>query len=101
LDDSFSDGPDRSQPGSDEASCTALRLLSSPAPCSVAGPPRSVAVDSRACLTAAGAGRDPWCAFAYAWITSAAAPATNGADWLVPPLSSTGDGLPRKLTQDE
>src|SRR6201999_3759159 len=97
----FRDGPERSQPGSAEASSTARRLLSSPAPCSVAGPPRSGALDSRSCLTAAGAGRAPWCAFAYAWITSAAAPATSGADWLVPPLSSTGDGLPRKLTQEE
>ena len=32
-------------------------------------------------------------------MTSAAAPATSGADSLVPPDSSTGEALPRKLTQ--
>ncbi len=51
--------PRGSQPGADEASSTALRLFSSPLPCSVAGAPRSVAVDSRICLTAAGLGGDP------------------------------------------
>jgi len=44
-----------------EASSTALRLFSSPEPCSVAGAPRSVAVDSRICLITAGVGVAlPW-----------------------------------------
>ena len=30
-------------------------------------------------------------------MTSAAAPAVSGDDWLVPPASSTGDGWPTKL----
>jgi len=30
-------------------------------------------------------------------MTSAAAPAVSGEDWLVPPDSSTGDGWPTKL----
>ena len=34
-------------------------------------------------------------------MTSAAAPATNGEDSLVPPASSTGDDWPLKLTQPE
>ena len=76
-----------------------MRLFSSPEPCSVAGPPRSVAVDSRICFTTAGEGVSPPCAFRYAWMTSAAAPATSGAASLVPPDSSTGEALPRKLTQ--
>jgi hypothetical protein len=32
-------------------------------------------------------------------MTSAAAPATNGEDSLVPPLSSMSEGWPRKLVQ--
>ena len=34
-------------------------------------------------------------------MTSAAAPATSGAAWLVPPLAVTSDGWPRKLTHEE
>ena len=97
--DSRSVGPDRvvaaRLPGSQEASSTALRLSSRPAPCSMAGAPRSVAVDSRICFTADGVGRVPWCCCAYAWMTSAAAPATSDAAWLVPALSARVDGLPR------
>src|SRR6202012_5960266 len=49
-------------------------MLTSPAPCSPAGALMSDAVPS-------------W-VLEYASITSAAAPATNGADWLVPPNAS-------------
>src|SRR6202012_5423759 len=63
-------------------------MLTSPAPCSPAGALTSVAVPSRICLTIAGVGLSPLCVFRYASITSAAAPAMNGADSLVPPNAS-------------
>src|ERR1700722_16111451 len=63
-------------------------MLTSPAPCSPAGALMSVAVPSRICRTVAGVGRSPLCVLEYASITSAAAPATNGADSLVPPNAS-------------
>ena len=56
---------------------------------------------TRICLTSAGVGVAPPWVFAYAWMTSAAAPATNGEDSLVPPLSSMSEDWPRKLTQPE
>ena len=34
-------------------------------------------------------------------MTSAAAPEVRGADWMVPPASSTFEGLPLKLVQPE
>ena len=34
-------------------------------------------------------------------MTSAAAPAVSGDDWLVPPLSSMSEALPTKLAQSE
>ena len=52
----------RPRPVCHAASLTARRLLSRPAPCSVAGAPRSVAVDSRMRLTIAGVGGAPRCA---------------------------------------
>ena len=52
---------------------------------------------TRNCLTSAGLGAVPPWVFSYAWMTSAAPPATNGEDSLVPPLSSTSDGCPTKL----
>src|SRR5579872_1644705 len=58
----------------------------------------SVAVLRRICLTSAGDGSVPWVR-KYAWITSAAAPATRGADSLVPPKFCRLDGAPDSLTQ--
>src|SRR6201989_1851361 len=51
------------------------------------------------CLTCAAGGAFPWCVFSYAWMTSAATPAVNGEDWLVPPNDWTGDGSPPSLAQ--
>src|SRR5262245_14273773 len=56
----------------DSASCTAVRVLTSPAPWCSAGAPRSVAVRTMIRLTSAGEGRWPPCACAYAWRTRAA-----------------------------
>ena len=44
--------------------------------------------------TRSGVGLAPWWLSRYAWITSAAAPAVSGADWLVPPNCWIGDGSP-------
>src|SRR3954468_24617374 len=76
------------------AASTAARASSRPAPCSSAGMPRSWLVVMRICLTSAGVGEAPWCALRYAWMTSAAAPAVSGADWLVPPNGWIGVGWP-------
>ena len=48
-------------------------------------------------FTSAGVGRTPSCVSSYAWMTSAAAPAVSGEDWLVPPKSWIGDGSPLSL----
>src|SRR5579875_3062528 len=50
-------------------------------------------------LTTAGDGSAPPCALAYAWMTRAAVPAVSGEASLVPPVSSTDAGLPKKFVQ--
>src|ERR1041384_4168089 len=45
-------------------------------------------------LTSDGAGRTPLWVFSYASMTSAAAPAVSGDDWLVPPKFWIPDGEP-------
>jgi hypothetical protein len=84
--------------GSDRASATAPATLSSPAPCSAAGAPMSVAVLHKISLTRAGDGSVPWWAWEYASITSAAAAAVSGEASLVPPKLSTPMSLPRRLS---
>src|ERR1041385_3167237 len=83
----------------DIACCTALRALTRPAPCSSAGTWRSVALLTMICLTSAALGRTPPWVFSYAWMTSAAAPAVSGDDWLVPPNSWMLDGRPTLFRQ--
>src|ERR1700761_6772725 len=80
----------------ERARLTAASELMSPAPCSSAGAPRSVAVLMMICLTSAGDGSTPRWVLRYAWITRAASPAVSGEDSLVPPNTSMGDGLPLK-----
>ncbi len=85
-------------PGSCCAALTAASMLSRPEPCWSAGAPMSVALLVRISLTRAGVGLVPLCVSAYAWMTSAAAPATIGHDSLVPPKASVcvfvGQSLP-------
>jgi hypothetical protein len=84
--------------GSDRASAIAPATLSSPAPCSAAGAPMSVAVLHKISLTRAGDGPVPWWAREYASITSAAAAAVSGEASLVPPKFSTPTSLPPRLS---
>ena len=84
----------RAPPCTDRAALTAAGESSRPAPCRLAGRPRSseVLVSSR--RTRFAVGLAPWWVSRYAWMTSAAAPAVSGADWLVPPNCWIGDGSP-------
>src|SRR5215472_15348156 len=77
----------------DSASWTALSVFTSPAPCSSAGEPRSVAVLTMIRSTSAGEGELPPWVFLYASMTSAAVPEVSGADALVPPAAQIGAGL--------
>ena len=52
---------------------------------------------SRICLTSAGDGVWPLWVERYDSITSAAAPAVSGVDWLTPPNCSSDAGVPAKL----
>src|SRR5262249_25881376 len=71
----------------DSASCTALSVLTRPAPWWSAGAPRSVAVLTMICSTRAGDGRLPLWVLAYASMTSAAVAAVSGQYVPVPPAA--------------
>src|SRR6516165_12158630 len=77
----------------DSASCTALSVLTSPAPRWSAGAPRSVAVLTMIRSTSAGDGEFPPWVFWYASMTSAAVAEVSGQDALVPPAAQIGGGL--------
>src|SRR5262249_5746554 len=80
-------------PLTDSASCTALSVLTRPAPWWSAGAPRSLAVLVMIRSTSAGDGALPPWVFMYASMTSAAVAAVSGQDALVPPAAQIGGGL--------